>query len=224
MQARFAFPKFEMTDRLENIRYRQICLHDNTDMSVSKHYVVSKSSGGGKNECKPDIQSTKNIRYRQICMHDNIDMSVSKNYVVSKSSGGGKIECKPGMHFENSRVLIVFKTSGTSKFACMIIDIHLHFQKKCASSSKPPVLANLYTRRYLIPKLCPRSNLRCRQICIQDRSIFPKICVITSLQNLRYRQICTQDRSSFPKIYLLLRLQKPPVPSNLHASIHPYTK
>ena len=49
-------------------------------------------------------------------MHDNIDMSVSKNYVVSKSSGGGKIECKPGMHFENSRVLIVFKTSGTGKF------------------------------------------------------------------------------------------------------------
>ena len=120
MQARFAFPKFEMTDRLENIRYRQICLHDNTDMSVSKHYVVSKSSGGGKNECKPDIESTKNIRYRQICMHDNIDMSVSKNYVVSKSSGGGKIECKPDMHFESSRVLIIFKTSGTGKFACMI--------------------------------------------------------------------------------------------------------
>jgi len=134
-------------DRLENIRYRQICLHDNTDMSVSKHYVVSKSSGGGKNECKPDIESTKNIRYRQICMHDNIDMSVSKNYVVSKSSGGGKIECKPGMHFENSRVLIVFKTSGTSKFACMITLIYIFISKK-------------NVRRL--------QNLRYWQICIQD--------------------------------------------------------
>ena len=65
-------------------------------------------------------------------------------------------------------------------------------------------------------------NLRYRQICIQDRSSFPKICPITSLQNLRYQQICTQDRSSFPKIYPILRLQKPPVvPSNLHASIQP---
>ena len=102
MQARYAFQKFEGTERLQNIRYQQICMHDN-------------------------------------------------------------------------------------------IDIHLHFQKKYASSSKPPVLANLYTRRCLIPKLCPQSNLRCRQICIQDRSIFPKICVITSLQNLRYRQICMHD-------------------------------
>ena len=133
MQARYAFRKFEGTDRLQNIRYQQICIHDN-------------------------------------------------------------------------------------------IDIHLHFQKKCASSSKPPVLANLYTRWCLIPKNLGLQNLRCRQICIQDRSIFPKICVITSLQNLRYRQICTQDRSSFPKIYLLLRLQKPPVPSNLHASIQPLYK
>ena len=133
MQARYAFRKFEGTDRLQNIRYRQICMHDNIIYNV---------------------------------------IFIPKKY----------------------------------------------------ASSKPPVLANLYTRRYLIPKLCPRSNLRCRQICIQDRSIFPKICVITSLQNLRYRQICTQDRSSFPKIYLLLRLQKPPVPSNLHASIHPLYK
>ena len=130
MQARYAFRKFKGTNRLQNIRCQQICMHDN-------------------------------------------------------------------------------------------IDIHLHFQKKCASSSKPPVLANLYTRRCLIPKLCPRSNLRCRQICIQDRSIFPKICVITSLQNLQYRQICTQDRSLFPKIYPILRLQKPTVPSNLLASIQP---
>ena len=145
------------------------------------------------------------------------------------------------------RELVVFKTSGTGKFACMITMIclfpkimlfpnlpgaaKLNASQVCISkirgywsSSKPPVLANLYTRRCLIPKLCPQSNLRCRQICIQDRSIFPKICVITSLQNLRYRQICTQDRSSFPKIYLLLRLQKPPVPSNLHASIHPLYK
>ena len=102
MQARYAFRKFEGTDRLQNIRYQQICMHDN-------------------------------------------------------------------------------------------IDIHLHFQKKYASSSKPPVLANLYTRRCLIPKICPRSskppvpaNLHTRQVYIS--------------QNMCYYQS-----------------SKPPVPANLHA-------
>ena len=161
--------------------------------------------------------------------------------------------CSFKIHLQNLRANCIQETSS--------------FPKIYASSSKPPVPANLHTRQVFISKnmsyyqsskppvpdkfecktcvhlkfifktsgqiahkkrlhfqkfMPSLQNLRYRQICVQDRSSFPKICPITSLPNLWYQQICTQDRSSFPKIYPILRLQKPPVvPSNLHASIQP---
>ena len=135
---------------------------------------------------------------------------------VLKTSGTGKFACMitliclfPNiMLFPNppvaakmnaSQISRVQKTSGTGKFACMI------------------TLICLFPKIMLFPNPPVAAKLNASQVCISKKNV-------RRLQNLRYQQICTQDRSSFPKIYLLLRLQKPPVPSNLHASIHPLYK
>ena len=109
MQARYAFRKFEGTDRLQNIRYQQICMHDNIDIHL--HF-------------QKNMRRLQNLRYWQICIQDGFN---SKNMSsVFKISGAGKFAYKTGLYFPTFVLLLVFKTSGTGKFARKT---GLHFPK-----------------------------------------------------------------------------------------------
>ena len=110
MQARYAFRKFGSTDRLQNIRYQQICMHDNIDIHLHFQKKYASSS-------KPPVLANL---YTRRCLIPKLV------YVLSLTSGAGKFAYKTGLYFPKYVLLLVFKTSGTGKFARKT---GLHFPK-----------------------------------------------------------------------------------------------